>query len=294
MPPRVISIIFRLACAVPMPAQTAQAQTARAQTALAWKFAKGDTFAVEQHIVQATALEIKNKPLRQKSTLTLRTRWRVLSVENDAAKLTVVAESMASKVQAGDGKAVPSRDDEQWRGCEFTLIVDSRGKVRAVTGHEALLKKLAGGHPQRLKTLAALKPPESFQALFQDVLGPLPERPVAPGDRWRHTAVEAMSVFGSFTHTTEFTFRGQGRIDSSIKTAYQAPRYAIENDVFRIAKGGVKSSDGKGSVVFDAAKGRMQRVHKNIDVRGELTLETLSGVQRVPFTSETDVRIDVK
>ena len=38
----------------------------------------------------------------------------------------------------------------------------------------------------------------------------------------------------------------------------------------------------------------MRRVDKNLRVRGELTLETLSGLQRVQFTSATEVRIEVK
>jgi len=264
------------------------------QTTLAWKFVKGDSFTVEQQISQATALEIKNKPFRQKSTLTLRTRWHVKDADKAAATLTVVVESMTSAVSTGDKAAAALKDDELWRGCEFTLIVDPQGRVRELKGHDTLLKKLAGDDGQRLKLLTALKPPESTQALFQDVLGPLPAKPATPGDRWQHSATESMSVFGSFVHTTDFIYRGDARIETLIKTAYQAPRYAIENDVFRITKGEVKAGDGKGEIAFDAARGRVRRVHKSINVRGELTLETLSGLERVGFTSATEVRIEVK
>jgi hypothetical protein len=270
------------------------ATPAAGQTVLAWKFVKGDSFAVEQRVSQATALEIKNKPFRQKSTLTLRSRWHVKEVDKDAATLTVAVESMASAVSTGDKAAAASKDDELWRGCEFTLLVDPQGQVRELKGHDTLLKKLAGEDGQRLKLLTALKPPESTQTLLQDVLGPLPAKPATPGDRWQHSATESMSVFGSFVHATEFIYRGDERIETLIKTAYKAPRYAIENDVFRITKGEVKAGDGKGEVAFDGARGRMRRVHKSINVRGELTLETLTGLERVAFTSATDVRIEVK
>src|SRR5687767_1041030 len=231
MPRRAMLILAGLMCG---------AAPASAQTTLAWKFAKGDHFAVEQHILQATALEIKNRPLQQKSDLTLRTRWRVTSVDKDTAKLTVAVESMTSKVSTGDDKTVmPSKDDEHWRGSGFTLTVDAQGKLRELKGHDELLRKLAGDNPQRLKVLTALKPAESFQALFQDVLGPLPAKPVSRGDRWQHSAIETMSVFGSLVQSTEFTYREKGRVESVTKTSYQAPRYAIENDVFRITKGKV-------------------------------------------------------
>src|SRR5262245_74516 len=160
MPRAILAITAALALATP----------AAGQTALAWKFVKGDSFSVEQRVSQATALEIKNKPFRQKSTLTLGSRWHVKDVDKDAATLTVAVESMASTVSTGDKAAAASKDDELWRGCEFTLIVDPQGRVRELKGHEELLKKLAGDDAQRLKLLSALKPPESTQALFQDVL----------------------------------------------------------------------------------------------------------------------------
>ncbi|GEM_PF-5335532 len=270
-----------------------------AQTTLAWKFRTGDTFSVEQQVVQTTALETKNKPFQQKSEWKLLSRWQVKETGKDSAKLLVTVDALTSKTYAGDTKVgLPSKEDELWRGAEFSFTTDPQGRLRDLKGHEALLKKLAGDSPQRLKILTALKPPDFFQALFQDVLGPMPENPVRPGDRWQSSAADSMSIFGTLVHTTEFTCRapsdGLQSVESSTKTVFKAPRYAIENDVFRITKGEVRADDGKGSLLFDAAKGRMQRVHKSINVRGDLTLETLTGMQRIEFTSGTEVRIEIK
>lgn len=269
-----------------------------AQTTLAWKFAAGDAFAVEQQITQATALEIKNKPFKQKSTLTLKTYWQVNEATKELARLTVTVDSLASKIYAGDGKlAVPSKEDELWKGAAFTLTIDAQGRLREVQGHEPLLKKLAGGDPQRLKVLTALKPPEYFQALFQDVLGPLSAKPIQVGDRWRHASVEPMSIFGSFEQTTDFTYQGTRDslhlISTATTSVYKTPRYAIENDVLRVLKGDVKVDEGKGELLFDADKGRMSRVQKTVRLHGELTLETLNGTQRVNFTSASEVHVVV-
>ena len=275
------------------------AAPAPAQTALVWKFRSGDTFSVEQQIVQSTALEAMHKPFQQKNVMTLKTRWQVKEWQDDRVTLVVSVTSMDSKTFAGDGKtAVPSKDDDKWLGAEFTLTVDARGRLHALQGHEELLKQLAGNSPQLLKVLTALKPPESFQALFQNVLGPLADKPVAAGDRWQHDAVDAMSIFGSFQQATTFRYRGVEEglhaIDSVTKTTYKAPRYAIENDVFRVLKGEVTADDGKGTLLFDLAAGRMRRVERSAKVQGDLTLETLAGQQRVRFTSATTLHVKVE
>src|SRR5262245_46091492 len=275
---RFFIVSFTLCCCPATPAP--------AQTTLAWNFRAGESFHVEQHVIQSTALELKNKPLQQRSDWKMLSRWQVKEAAAESAKLLVTVESLASKSFTGDAKeGVPSKEDELWSGAEFSLTVDPHGRVRALQGHEALLKKLAGDSPQRLKILTALKPPEYFQALFQDVLGPLPDRPVEQGGSWQSSAADTMSIFGTLLQTTEFTYQGPRdglhAIDSSTKTTYKAPRYAIENDVFRITKGEVKADEGKGSLFFDAAQGRVRRVQKTINVRGELTMDTLTGMQRI-------------
>jgi hypothetical protein len=269
-----------------------------AQTTLAWKFRAGDSFTVHQEIRQRTALEAKNKPFRQNSIFALQTRWHVKETDKGVTRIAVVVERCQSTVSTGDGKAsVPSADDDKWRGAEFQLTVTAQGTVKDAKGREELLNKLAGGDPQRLKIVGALKPPESFQALFQEVLGPLPAKPAVHGDRWQHTAVEAMSIFGSFLQTTDFIYEGtqdgQESIRTVTKSVYQAPRYAVENDVIRVLKGEVQTNEAKGSLVFDADRGRMQQVRKSIQLRGDLTLETLNGTQRVTFTNATEMKIDV-
>ena len=106
-----------------------------------------------------------------------------------------------------------------------------------------------------------------------------------------------MSIFGSFEQTTDFKYLGPRdglhAVETLTKTTYKAPRYAVENDVFRILKGEVSADDGKGTFHFDAELGRMRRVQKSINLRGDLTLETLNGTQRVAFTSTTETEIRV-
>lgn len=270
-----------------------------AQTTLAWHFRVGDAFEVEQRITQTTALEVKNKPFKHKSDMTLLTRWQVKDAGKDFATLAITVGKLTSKTSTGDGKtALASKEDDLWRGAEFVVTVDPSGRLRTLTGNDELLKKLAADSPQRLKILSALKPPGFFQAIFQDVLGPLSERPVRQGSRWQQAAVDSMSIFGSLLLDTEFTYEGPRdglhAIASATKTTYKAPRYAIENDVFRILKGEVKTDNGMGNLLFDAKAGRMRRVEKTINAKGNLTLETLQGTQRVEFTTATEVRVEVK
>jgi hypothetical protein len=277
----------------------ATAASAPAQTTIAWKLKAGDKWAVEHQLVQAMALEAKNKPFQQKSVQTLATRWHVKEQRGDRYVIGVVVESMVSKTTTGDDKAVvESKDDAKWAGAEFVLTVDAQGRLHDVQGRDELLAKLAGGNPQLLKVWHALKPPETFHALFQDVLGPLPAKPVRPGERWSHTTKEAINLFGTFQFDTEFTFDGvKGGLEyvkTTTKTTYQGPRYAVENDVFRVLKGAIKTDDGAGYLLFDAGRGRMTHVERVSKTTGEVTLEVAGQRQMVGFTSDNRVSILIK
>ncbi|MCS7044804.1 MAG: hypothetical protein NZO58_00455 [Gemmataceae bacterium] len=268
-----------------------------AQEALAWRFVAGDSFEVAYCVEQTTALETKMKPFDQKTVLDLRSRWHVKASDNEAATLVITVVSLATKTTSGDGKAaLPAKDDALWSGAEYTLRVDAAGRIKQLQGHDAVLRKLAGDSPQRWKILNALKPAETMQALWQTALGPLPDP--AGAARWRHLSQDTMSIFGTFEHDTEFS-RGTCRegvclITGVVKTVYKAPRYALENDVFRVLKGQVAADEGKVEASFDAAKGRMSRVQRWQNLRGDLTIETLTGPQRVTFSSSTRTQIELR
>jgi hypothetical protein len=205
---------------------------------------------------------------------------------------------MASKVYSGDGKPAPAaQEDDLWRGAALEVMIDQQARLRDLQGYVQLLKKLAGNDAQRLKVLTALRPPESFRALLQDALGPLPAKPVASGDRWQHDSTDMMGIFGSFQQTTGFTYRdmraGLHVVETSTKSTFQAPRYAVENDVFRVLKGEVRADEGKGEFLFDVVQGRMRRIQKSLKLNGTLTLETLSGMQTVAFQSATEATMVV-
>jgi hypothetical protein len=271
---------------------------APAQTALAWKLRPGDAWLVEHQAIQAMTLQSKAKPLQQKSTVSLRTRWQVQGVKDGSASVRITVESMRSKSSTGAGKPeTASKDDALWQHASFDVLVDPQGRLRELRGYDELLKKLAAGNEARLKVLRALKPAESFQALLQEALGPLSPEPVAPDHRWIHESAETMGLFGTFRHKTEFTYvgvkDGLHRADSKITTTFQSPRYAIENDVFRVLKGEVSKGETTGHFLFDAAAGRMVHVERQGKLHGELTLETFGMPQRLRFESDSSLTIRV-
>jgi hypothetical protein len=270
-----------------------------AQTTLAWRFRAGDSFRIEHCVVQSMTLATKSKPLTQKSTVLLETRWQVKGVKDHLARVQVTVETMASKSSTDDGAAeAAAKDDRLWLGAVLEIDVDDQGRLRELRGYDELLKKLAQGDASRLKILRALKPAAELQALFQEALGPLPDQPVKIGDRWSREATEAMNLFGTFAHVTEFRYAGPKeslhRVDTKTATTFKNPRYAIENDVFRVLKGEVTTDEGSGHFLFDADRGRMQSVERQGKLAGELTLETLGRAQRVRFASESRTTIRVR
>jgi hypothetical protein len=272
---------------------------ALAQTTLAWKFRPGDAFHVEQHTTQIMTLEAKNKPFYQKSTIDVKTAWKVRELDKDSALIVVTVEQMATKATAGEAKTeVTGKDDNLWHGAEVIVKVDGAGRILSLEGYDAIVKKLAGSNLSRLKVLRALKPKESFQAQLQNVLGPLPQKPVVKGDRWTHETRDVPTVFGGFAIFAEWTYQGENNglheARAKVKTTYQNPRYAIENDVFRVLKGEVSADEGTAELLFDAARSRSVRGEQRNKTRGELTLETLGTPQRVRFESETHATFVVR
>jgi hypothetical protein len=270
----------------------------QAQTTLAWRFEPGASFRVEHHVVQTLSLEIKNKPFRQTNIMDLRSRWQVRDVHDGVASVVVAIVSMESTTVPSYGKAsVAAKDDELWKGAVFVVQADVHGRIRALAGYDEFLARLARGDKSRLNVLHGLKPVEWFRELLQAALGPLPDKPVALGQRWSHDHRETVHPIGAFEHATEFEYAGAKghlhRVGATTRTTFKPLPPAAALELFRVVKGEIRSDGTSGAFVFDAAAGRLRSAERHGKLRGKLTLEVQNVAQTVSFEGENHLSVRV-
>jgi hypothetical protein len=142
-------------------------------------------------------------------------------------------------------------------GQDFPITMKPSGKITKVTVPEGLLKTLsqagAAGNAINEDTLK--------QMMTQSAIT-LPETPVKKGDSWE-TSQKVELPFGTMTVASKLTYQG---VDTSSGMA----RIDMKPSISMKAKEGaplsltVTKSDGKGTVLFDTAKGRIARSDLNV------------------------------
>jgi hypothetical protein len=264
---------------------------AAAQTVLTWKLTPGQTFRIERQIRQKQTVAFKNAALNQQRDST----WLVRFDVKDATTLQATFEKVRHKVSGSldkDGMDEPLAN--QLEGCSFTLTVAGTGAVSKIRGLDEFWDKGAGGDAAKRKALRDAYSEKTMADAFADMLGPLPANAVSPKDTWRRETTEPIPHFGSFRNTLHF--RHEGAIDArhtlrySIEAAYQPPKQG-DVPLFRVVKADLQGKDGKGTLVFDAAKSRLVSHERTMLVRGQLDLEANGRQQAVEFTSENTLSI---
>lgn len=266
-----------------------------AQTRLEWKFAAGDSFVLERIYTQRQEMELGAKKFVQETASTWLTSVAIKEKGPKGALLVLTIESVQIKsIGSGSTGGIDNKLAEKMKGLSLTLTLTPHGKITRLDGYDAFIKALAEGKVEVEKALRSLLTEESLRDGFDEVFGFLPERAVSKGDKWKRAATEAAPPFGSFKSSFEYTYGGETdqlhEVSYLIKTAYQP---AAASDLFRLVKGGLKSEEGGGEFIFDAARGRLVRGEKSLKLQGDLVIESLGKQSAVTFRSIHTMRIRV-
>jgi len=272
---------------------------ARGET-LRWKFKQGESLHWTMD-KQDVFSEVKDER-ESKTTVSQATEmsWTVKSVAEDgSAELTlkidrVVAknrtpygnfefDSNAKKAAANPTEAAMQELMKAVVGAPFSCKISPSGALSDVRVPEAVTKLLADEKKDAPEGESAMSD-ESFKKMFTSMSMPLPKEEVAPGKTWTQQAKFATPPAGSMTIDTTFRFVGPDaqagpnivRIDLESK---YTPDLPPKNDV----KVTIKTQEGKGSILFDTAAGRITKLsssekdERHISVMGmEIDLSKVS------------------
>ena len=271
-----------------------------AQVTLAWKFEEGETLYIENIEVQKMSLDYqdnKTKETKKNKQDTVTTTISSLKVQKNTALGTILdikVESLKTMVNgkeaAGDAKMA-----EKIKGSVFTITLNPAGRITKLEGYEDYIQKLADGDEAKEKVARASFPEEALRKSLEDSFNFLPGRPVNKGDSWKQDAVVPMGLFGSFKVVKNYSYGGKGEGGDAIVFAsamtYTPP--TGEGAVVKVVKGGLKAEEGKGTFLFDSAKGRLIKGGNHLVIKGALTVEIMNMQQNMELAVDltTTIRI---
>ncbi len=266
----------------------------QAQVNLAWKFEEGETLFMENVETRKMSLDFMGKKTRQETATTTVSSFKVQKNTALGTILDYKVESIKAKVDgkeaAGDAKLA-----DKIKGSVFTITLNPAGKITKLLGYEDYIKKLADGDDDKEKLARASFPEEALRKSLEDSFNFLPGRPVDKGDSWKQDAVVAMGMFGSFKVVKNYSYQGKEEggdaIAFSSAMTYMPP--TGEGAVVKVVKGSLKAEEGKGTFLFDSAKGRLIKGGNHVVIKGAMTVEIMNMQQNMELSVDltTSIRI---
>jgi len=192
-------------------------------------------------------------------------------------------------------------------GSEFTVELDTKElKVTKVEGREEFLKKLIAANPQMKSLLDTILSDSALKEMAEPTFAVVPNKEVVKGEKWKRESKLNMGPIGSYDNTYNYEFVGSEKDKYKIKVDtvlnYTPPPEAAGQGglPFKILKATLKSSSQGGEIIFDKAKGLLEKSSIKLELKGNLTIEiggtktevglsqtqesVVEGIDKLPFT----------
>jgi len=229
-----------------------------------------------------------DREVRQGFTHIAYLHYKVLEVNKDgSAKVSqqVVKELKVAKDPPDKDEDNSPKSDEvlgppepDKPGAELILHVKASGAVTKVEGQEKLLKLLGTDTGKREALQEALSE-ESLKKTLSESLGFLPVGKVNAGAAWKRTAGLNLGPLGRLEVEHDYAYEGKGEgedknFDRIVRTTRLVRFKGFDKPTlsFRVTEGRFPVAQGKGTYVFDTAKGRLVRGSTSMKLEGKLKI----------------------
>jgi hypothetical protein len=267
---------------------------AQGQTKIEWKFKEGDIFYVENVTGLKQTMEVLGKKVPIETVNVTVSSLKVLKTDSDGG-VTLEQKIEASRIT---GKAAPPQAAlaEQMTGVVMTVRLNPQGEVTRIEGFDNLLKKLSQGNEEAAKYLKTILTEDTMKQSIQEIFAFVPGKPVAKGDSWKRMMTLTTGGLGVFQVEQEFTYEGKvaGGEQISLKRDYRYEKPTADAGLpFKITEGKFKSEEAKGTLLFDAEKGRLVRLDFKSKLKGTMAIATRDQNATMELQQETDTKIRV-
>lgn len=251
-----------------------------AQDSLAWKFTAGES--LKYVVQQSTQMEMDLNGQKQAMTMnqTMDMAWKIASIEsNGDAKMAQIVDRVQFKSEGGpfgavqfdssskeavDSPLVKSMAEvfKKIVGQEFGVTMQPTGKVQQVTVPPSLLKALTESGPAG----NAMNEDTLKQMMTQSAVT-LPAGAIKTGDTWDSNQKVELP-FGTMTVSSTLTYEGT---ENGLAKITMQPKIDVKPKEGAPITLTMKKSEGKGTVLFDVAKGRIAK--SDLDLTMELLVK---------------------
>jgi hypothetical protein len=270
-----------------------------------WKFEKGKPFYQEVTTETQQAMKLMGTDLRQRQKQTFYFSWTPKDKDKDGnwtvqlrIEGTVLDCTIGGvKVEFDSSKDLASITPltDFFRalvGSEFTLTVSPQCQVLRVEGRDEFLKRLVTANQPMEPLLRQLVSNESLKVMADPAFLSLPGRAVRPGDTWARSDKLNLGMIGTFDAAYKYTYAGKDakspqldKIQVEADVKYAAPADSKASPLpFKILSADLKAGGGRGTVLYDPAKGRVVSSEMNIKIEGRLNVEATGNTTDVELS----------
>lgn len=181
-------------------------------------------------------------------------------------------------------------------GAEFTLTIKKADmSIEKIDGRKEFIDKLVKTNQQLDTLLKQILSDEALKQMADPTFAAIPPKGEIPKDKtWEKKAELKMGPIGNYDTLYKYTFKSEDKdlvtIDVATTLTYKAPESKSTALPFTITKGTLTSKDGKGTIVFDKAKGLIKSSKMDLTLNGELTIE-IAGQPTVVTLDQTQSSI---
>jgi len=273
-----------------------------------WKLQKDQKVYQEMATKTSQAMKVMGMDVNQTQEQTFYFSWEVKDEDKDKnTTLLQRIEGVNLKIDiAGNpityNSANPSSANnslaeffKQLVGTEFKLTLDKDMKVVKVEGRDDFLKKLGQANQTMEPLLKKVLNEEALKQMADPSFGMLPGKPVGKGETWTRDSRLSLGPIGSYKNSYKYTLDKVEGDKATIKVecnlTYEPPTEAGDGLPFKIKSAKLTSKESGGSIVFDIAKGRLDKQELKIKLEGELEIEISGTTTKVELKQDQTTTI---
>jgi len=258
--------------------------SAQNKTNVSWKFKEGQTFYQQQALEFDNVTSVGGQDIKMTGKETWYFSWTLVRQNADkswqvrlvplAIKLQI---DVAGQKLALDTTGKPADDDEltkTFRGfinSEFTMTVAPDGQIKKFEGFKEAMDKLAKTAPNDIEKLKKFITEDSIKQWVAIVLCAMPGKEISKGDAWKTKTTMAMNPLGKVHTSNTFTADGDGKLKIDLLPEVEVAKDAELSEGVKVTKADLKSS-GTGTLLYDAAKGRVSSADITFTLTGTLAV----------------------
>jgi hypothetical protein len=279
-------------------------------TKLTWKFEKDKTFYQTMTTTTDQTMTVQGSNIKQKQEQTFWFSWTPVKQDGDNWEIKQKIDGVKMRIEIGgtpieydstkEGTTSTPLSDffKQLVGSEFTLTVNKEFKVTKIEGRDNFLKKLTNSNPAMESLLKQILSEDALKEMADPTFAAVPNKEVKKGDTWPKESKLDMGPIGKYENKFKYTYEGpdkdkKDKISVETTLTYTAPdeKTAAGGLPFKIKSADLSSKNAKGTILFDAEKGRVDKSDMHVELSGSLNIDIGGQATSVNLTQKQDTTV---